>query len=1551
MSFYNNIGNFSSEQDVANEVGAAKKQGQEDLIKKNSEKDLPAVKITNPKTGAKVKQSTATKFQFQVKNIAKVQVLADIPGGFGKVGEPIDTSKKTDFDITFNVPGKRKVKLQGLNVDGKPLEGSNPFDIIDIEVVTAQQLAEEQLEATEESNKQKEIADLQFDRSVLKSQQSALAKKKTAVKEAKTKLDEAKEVAANTAPGPLKKFYEDRIPGAQDDFDQAEADFIASGGQIQLDKLADDIKKIDEKIAEIQFGDGETTPVATENPLVKKATDPKEVGKKEDVQTTVTTESEETKELLEAIKETESNEAITKSQFNVEKVKEELELAIAGKQQSGKVVIEDVDNVDKTRLRSIDKLGKYLEDPIAFMGNYVWNYDILNPTRMVFRYALPQNIIIQINKKTNEFVQETIKFLNEEKNKQTITAQSKEVEATGQSPFEAVFDYYFIAEFSKRVRAYFEQQFPNKDFSFLESKIAGVTQGSLDGSAPELVSQPFVIKNIRFFWLWWNQVFYVNTPIFKDKFFFTIDENNVIPVNCALYFLEKLFNLTGTEDSIEKRFNFVKADLDSEQTKLIFNSDIFKLDYLGSLTNTNNYINKKDLPTVGVENIVNVVKSPFFLLNFSNLSEKEKKDITNTKTVKKCKEIKDDKFETSLKLFYKEGNDNILDKDKPETGLGCDTTTTSWVQANHIMFSPKSLDAKIGRVNFKLPYYNKLMIQTKNAIPNKLDIYQQGLLTSNASDLTAYNKSFEGLSSEIILLTTRQAKSNILIDNELLPSFNTKGANALIDQYFNRFPNWGPQYIINNIPFFNPEDTPFFKLVMLPYIGAFNAGYQIDKRLANTGLVRQSYYINSSTPAELLNLFDSQVKYGRNYNYNLSQIISFVDIRYSYKNPKLSVVTQTVSQTEQTEDVTQGVFAPTADTDPNTLFGTGNITSKTMTFEFETTDITYSNSVEAVGANDITSPISYVDLPPPAPFLRVYPERGVNNKVLLSFQKFSQSNKVDRKIIPRKYWTEGWEDARKFFIETSENTPEIFKNLAGDVTVTNAEDEMFFADQDVFLAKIYFSKGEKPTDILELEELEEINLFTDGFTREVNLEPNNKYYFAAKFVSFTGLESYYSEVYEIELVDDGGTVFPVINVVTLEQKVERKTQITFDKKFRIQPALLQQAPNLAKNDIGYLSPSVFTSPSDTKVRFKVRLTSKSTGRKADFNVIYRKDFKLQSRDAGPLNVNRTTKDKVLISYKFQPLTNEEVAELIEPTIGQGAPIPKIFLNLPNINITADKNPDDPKKEVIEDNISNACCSFTTVGKNNLYARQVQDASNTAVKTKADNFWDLGLTQSPNETSVKQFANKLGIAAGTSPVPGLTDISELNSNTGNIFPINFNDINQVPILTYVLYLLYTTISQGSVKRVKGNPYLDPNAPFTANDQAPEGSADYLNTKRNELFCFLCKRTGTSNPSIFPTPARLIEQFLKNNDFVDFSENDKYLGGIVDCRKYGFVNADGFGTPKLVNSTGTTDNYEKAFKCNTSYSKVTPTASTLAPFSQGELKENEPNEVPEGAKFFE
>ena len=130
------------------------------------------------------------------------------------------------------------------------------------------------------------------------------------------------------------------------------------------------------------------------------------------------------------------------------------------------------------------------------------------------------------------------------------------------------------------------------------------------------------------------------------------------------------------------------------------------------------------------------------------------------------------------------------------------------------------------------------------------------------------------------------------------------------------------------------------------------------------------------------------------------------------------------------------------------------------------------------------------------------------------------------------------------------------------------------------------------------------------------------------------MESYFSEIYEVEIVDDGGTVFPIVQLYdSLSNEVKRKSQLDFGEKFRIEPALLQQAPNPEKDGIGYLNPTVFSKINETRAQFKIRLTSKKTGKKVDFNIIYKKDFQKASENAGSLNLKETTKDKVLISYK------------------------------------------------------------------------------------------------------------------------------------------------------------------------------------------------------------------------------------------------------------------------------------------------------------------------------
>ena len=193
---------------------------------------------------------------------------------------------------------------------------------------------------------------------------------------------------------------------------------------------------------------------------------------------------------------------------------------------------------------------------------------------------------------------------------------------------------------------------------------------------------------------------------------------------------------------------------------------------------------------------------------------------------------------------------------------------------------------------------------------------------------------------------------------------------------------------------------------------------------------------------------------------------------------------------------------------------------------------------------------------------------------------------------------------------------------------------MFFAKQPIEKIKIYFSEGRKPKKLSDLQQFgDDIDIATQGFTKQIDLKPNTKYYFSAKAVSFTGLLSEYSQVYEVELVDDGGAVFVLIDVVDLEDKVERSKTLEFGNKFRVQPALLQQAPNTVKNDIGYLTPSVFSPTSETRTQFKVRLTSKKTGKKVDFNLIYKKDFnKNNDEKAGDISLENAKKENVLISY-------------------------------------------------------------------------------------------------------------------------------------------------------------------------------------------------------------------------------------------------------------------------------------------------------------------------------
>jgi len=176
----------------------------------------------------------------------------------------------------------------------------------------------------------------------------------------------------------------------------------------------------------------------------------------------------------------------------------------------------------------------------------------------------------------------------------------------------------------------------------------------------------------------------------------------------------------------------------------------------------------------------------------------------------------------------------------------------------------------------------------------------------------------------------------------------------------------------------------------------------------------------------------------------------------------------------------------------------------------------------------------------------------------------------------------------------------------------------------------------------------DLNVYID------NVEPNKKYYYATKTTDNNGKTSFLSSIYSVELVDDGGVVFPIIEEFIMEKKPEINTEIKFKKKVRIKPSFLQSAPNkerVSKGDnraLGFIEEkdnNVFS----TRNLFKFRVTSNKSKRKIDLNVRFVKN---------KLNVNSPPEkdaEKILswTGAGLKPESEEEAAAKKVPMAFEG----------------------------------------------------------------------------------------------------------------------------------------------------------------------------------------------------------------------------------------------------------------------------------------------------------
>lgn len=188
--------------------------------------------------------------------------------------------------------------------------------------------------------------------------------------------------------------------------------------------------------------------------------------------------------------------------------------------------------------------------------------------------------------------------------------------------------------------------------------------------------------------------------------------------------------------------------------------------------------------------------------------------------------------------------------------------------------------------------------------------------------------------------------------------------------------------------------------------------------------------------------------------------------------------------------------------------------------------------------------------------------------------------------------------------------------------IQNTDDSTFAKSKITFKADDYanyyqvFRKRLKPQHAQDFDGtdfLDNVNSFDGSYLDYI--AANQKHYYMFRTFDKHGHPSNPSPVYEIELVSDEGAVYLLVNVVDFtEEQSDMRTFESFQKYLQIDPGFVQTLIDENKSDfrgftsangvdlkLGIAQESIY----DDK-KFKLRISSKQTGKKLDINLTFKK---------------------------------------------------------------------------------------------------------------------------------------------------------------------------------------------------------------------------------------------------------------------------------------------------------------------------------------------------------
>ena len=373
--------------------------------------------------------------------------------------------------------------------------------------------------------------------------------------------------------------------------------------------------------------------------------------------------------------------------------------------------------------------------------------------------------------------------------------------------------------------------------------------------------------------------------------------------------------------------------------------------------------------------------------------------------------------------------------------------------------------------------------------------------------------------------------------------------------------------------------------------------------------VLQNFWIFNSVDLAALgvDLRDTQVKYGQNYTYNIYAYVITVGIRYKFSDLRL---TRQINYNEDTGDYCLEFYNPTTDEPAEQL--TQYYVEEGLSATLDTTD----DKGKADFYVNYEPTIKLFEIPMASKTLKVL-DNPANQLLINPFQLLDASQTV------------GYTVEYERFIEQPYPKTISSANITSKQDYLNAKD--LLEGENLTEAPVarqryleIYRLSEKPKTFSDFDnnlvstidlKLEDSKFTLPSAIFYDMIKTNQKYYYLFRALSENRMPGQLSEIYEAELINDGGYTYSNFDILfeeDLEEEIFVDPTLAFKKLIQLQPNMSQIVFNDVAVDYTDTAASqmgaMALGDADDLIwgkTFKIRLTSKKTGKKMDLNVTYK----------------------------------------------------------------------------------------------------------------------------------------------------------------------------------------------------------------------------------------------------------------------------------------------------------------------------------------------------------